>query len=84
MVAGALDGLGGVEVSGCGGELVEGIEGDAGAKEGFGAGQGLEALVGGGDILLPVALLDAASGAGDVGGEEAGPVEVEEGVDLGD
>ena len=92
FVAGSLNGLGGVEVGGCGGEAVEGFEGDAGPEEVFGAGHCPEALVGGGDILLPVAPLDAAVGAGDLGGEEAGPVEVEEGaeaaleevVDLGD
>ena len=82
LVAGALDGLGGVEVGGCGGELVESAEGDAGPEEGFGVGQGLEALVGCGDILLPVAPSDAAGGAGDLGGEEAGPVEVEEGAEV--
>ena len=44
------------------------------------------------DVFLPVAAFDVAGGAGDLGGEEAGPVEVEvgaevvveEGVDLGD
>ena len=92
FVAGAADGLGGVEVGGCGGELVEGAEGDAGPEEGFGAGQGLEALVGRGHVLLPVAPPDSSGGADDFGGEEAGPVEVEEraevvveeGVDPGD
>ena len=92
FVAGSLNGLGGVEVGGWGGEPVERFEGDSGPEEAFGAGHCPEALVGGGDILLPVAPLDAAVGAGDLGGEEAGPVEVEEGaeaaleevVDLGD
>ena len=79
--AGALDGLGGVEIGGCGGEPVEGIEGDAGPEEGFGAGQRLEALVGRGDILLAVAPPDSAGGPGGPGGEEAGPVEVEEGTE---
>lgn len=37
--AGALDGLGGVEIGGCGGESVEGIERDAGPEEGLGTGQ---------------------------------------------
>ena len=82
FVAGASGGLGGVEVGGCGGALVEGVESDAGAEEGFGAGQGFEALVGCGDILLPVAASDAAGGADDLGGEEAGPVEVEEGAEV--
>ena len=82
FVAGAADGLGDVEVGGCGGELVEGAEGDAGPEEGFGAGQGLEALVGCGGVLLPVAPLDSVGGAGDFGGEEAGPVEVEEGAEV--
>ena len=81
-VAGALDGLGGIEVGGSGSEAVEGFEGDAGPEEVFGAGQGLEPLVGCGDILLPVGLPDAAAGAGDLGGEEAGPVEVEEGAEA--
>ena len=81
-VAGALDGLGGIEVGGSGSEAVEGFEGDAGPEEVFGAGQGLEPLAGCGDILLPVGLPDAAAGAGDLGGEEAGPVEVEEGAEA--
>ena len=92
FIAGALDGLGGGEVGGCGGTLVEGVESYAGAEKGFGIGQGLEPLVGRGDVLLPVAAFDAAVGPGDLGGEEAGVVEVEEGteviakegVDLGD
>ena len=92
FVAGALDGLGGIEVGGGGGEAVEGSEGDAGPEEIFGSGQGLEPLVGCGDILLPVGLPDATAGAGYLGGKEAGPVEIEEGaeavaeevVDLGD
>ena len=42
FVAGAADGLGGGEVGGCGGELVEGAEGDAGPEEGFGASEGPE------------------------------------------
>ena len=91
-VAGALDGLGGVEVGHCGGALVEGIQGDVGPEEAFGAGERPEVLVGGGDVRLAVGLRDATAGAGDLGGEEAGPVEVEEGtevvaeeaVDLGD
>ena len=78
FVAGMLDGLGGIE--------------DARPEEVFGAGHGFETLVGCGDVFLPVASLHAAVGAGDLGGEEAGPVEVEEGaevvveegVDLGD
>ena len=73
-------------------KLVEGFEGDAGPEEAFRAGHGSEPLVGCGDIVLAVGLPDAAAGAGDLGGEEAGPVEVEEGaeavaeevVDLGD
>ena len=92
FVAGMLDGLGGIEVGGCGGQLVERVEGDARPEEVFGAGHGFETLVGCGDVFLPVASLHAAVGAGDLGGEEAGPVEVEEGaevvveegVDLGD
>ena len=92
FVAGMLDGLGGIEVGGCDGQLVERVEGDARPEEVFGAGHGFETLVGCGDVFLPVASLHAAVGAGDLGGEEAGPVEVEEGaevvveegVDLGD
>ena len=53
FVAGAADGLGGVEVGGRAGELVESAEGDAVPEEGVGAGQGLEALVGRGDVPLP-------------------------------
>ncbi len=53
-----------------------------GRRKFFGAGQGSEVLVGGGDIVLPVGLADAAAGAGDLGGEEAGPVEVEEGAEA--
>ena len=67
FVAGALNGLGGVEVSGRGGELAEGFEGDAGPEEAFRAGHGSEPLVGCGDIVLPVGLPDAAAGAGDLG-----------------
>ena len=63
FVAGALNGLGGVEVSGRGGELVEGFEGDAGLEEDFRAGERSEPLAGCGDILLPVGLPDAAAGA---------------------
>ena len=81
-IAGALHGLGGVEVGGGGRELVEGFEGDAGPEEPFGAGEGSEVLVGGGDIVLPVGLADTAAGAGDLGGEETGPVEVEEGAEA--
>ena len=81
-IAGALHAVGGVEVGGGGRELVEGFEGDAGPEEAFGAGEGSEVLVGGGDIVLPVGLPDAAAGAGDLGGEEAGPVEVEEGAEA--
>ena len=81
-IAGALHGLGGVEVGGGGRELVEGFEGDAGPEEAFRAGEGSEVLVGGGDIVLSVGLPDAAAGAGDVGGEETGPVEVEEGAEA--
>ena len=91
LVAGLLNGLGGVEVSGGGGEAAELFEGDAGLEEALGAGERPEVLVGGGDIVLGVGLLDPAAGADDVGGKEAGPVEVEEGgegvtkevVDLG-
>ena len=79
FVAGALNGLGGVEVGGCRGKPVERFEGDAGPEEALGAGERLEALVWGGDVLLGVSLPDLAVGAGDRGGEEAGPVEVEEG-----
>jgi len=58
----------------------------------MGAGHCPEALLGCGDIFLAVAPFDATVGADDLGGEEAGPVEVEErteviveeGVDLGD
>ena len=82
FVAVALDGLGGIEVGGSGSEAVEGFEGDAGPEEVFGAGKRLEPLVGCGDILLPVAAFDAAVGAGDLGGEVAGPVEVEEGAEA--
>ena len=39
-------------------------------------------LVGGGDIVLPVGLCDAAAVARHLGGEEAGPVEVEEGAEA--
>ena len=81
-VAGALDGLGGVE-AGCGGsDAVEGSEGDAGPEESLGAGQRSEVLVGGGDVVLPVGLRDAAAVARHLGGEEAGPVEVEEGAEA--
>ena len=53
----ALDGLGGIEVGGCGGQLAERAEGDAGPEEVFGAGHGFESLVVGcGDIFLPVGL----------------------------
>ena len=48
-IAGALNGLGGVEVGGRGGELVEGFEGDAGPEEGFRARERSEPLVGCGD-----------------------------------
>ena len=82
FAAGALEGLGGIEVVGCGGALIEGVEGDTGAKEGFGTGQGLESLVGCGDVFLPVAPFDAAVGADDLGGQEAGPVEVEDGTKV--
>ena len=69
-VAGVLNGPGGVEVGGGGGEPVEGFEGDAGPEEAFGAGHRLEAFVGRGDILLPVAPPNAAVGARDLGGEK--------------
>ena len=81
-VAGALNGLGGVEVGSGRGELIEGLEGDAGPQQVLGAGDLAEVLVGGGDVLLAVAALDAAVGAGDHGGEEAGAVEVEEGAEV--
>lgn len=41
-------------------EEVEMLEGDAGPQEAFGVIEGLELVVGGGDVLLAVALLDAA------------------------
>ena len=82
VVAGALDGLSGVKVGGGGRALAEGFEGDAGPEEVFGAGKGLEPFVGRGDIFLAVAPPDLAVGAGVLGGEEAGPVEVEEGAEL--
>lgn len=67
-------------------------KGDTGPEERFGAGQGLEPLVGRGDIFLPVEPLDAAGGASDLGGKRQGrwklrngqEVVVEEDVDLGD
>ena len=52
FVAGALNGLGGVEVSGRGGELVEGFEGDAGLEEDFRAGERSEPLAGCGSLWL--------------------------------
>ena len=79
IVAILLHGFGGVEVGGGGGEAVELLEGDAGLEERGGVRQRPESVIRGGDIVLPVALLDAAVGSGDLGGEEAGPVEVEEG-----
>lgn len=82
FVAGTLDGLGGFEVGGCGGQLVERVEGDGRPEEVFGAGHGFEPLVGCGDVFLPVASLHAAVGDGDLGGEEAGPVEIEEGAEV--
>ena len=79
IVAVLLHGFGGVEVGGGGGEAVELLEGDAGLEERGGVRQRPESVIRGGDIVLPVALLDAAVGSGDLGSEEAGPVEVEEG-----
>lgn len=79
LVTGALDALGGLEARGCEDELVEGLEGGAGPEEAFGVGQAAEPVVGGGDFGLGIALFDAAGGACDVDGEQAGPVEVEVG-----
>ena len=74
-VAGALDGLG------RGGVLVERFDGEAASEEGFGTRQGSEPLVRRGDIFLPVACFDTTGGVGDQGGEEAGPVDVEDGTE---
>ena len=81
LVAGSLDGLGGVEGGGGGGELVERLEGDVGLEEPLGVGSRAEAFVGRGDVPLAVASPDAPVGAEDLGGEEAGAVEVEEGAE---
>ncbi len=78
----SLRGNSSIEVGGCGGQLVERVEGDGRPEEVFGAGHGFEPLVGCGDVFLPVASLHAAVGDGDLGGEEAGPVEIEEGAEV--
>ena len=57
-----LHGFGGVEVGGGRGEAVELFEGDAGLEERGGVRQRPESVIRGGDIVLPVALLDAAVG----------------------
>ncbi|WP_419937176.1 hypothetical protein [Candidatus Palauibacter sp.] len=58
-----------------GGEAVEVLEGDAGPEEVFGAVEGLELVVGGGDDPLAVALLDAALSTEDLlGGGSREPV----------
>ena len=74
-----MEGVGGVQAGSGEGEAVEILEGDAGLEEGGGVGQRPEAVMGCGDLVLGVALADAAVGPRDLGGEEAGPVEVEEG-----
>ena len=67
----------------CGQRLaVEDFEGEPGSEEGLRVGEPLEALVGGGHVLLPVASADTAAPAHPLGREEAGPVVVEEGREV--
>ena len=73
--AGLLEGLGGVQAGSGEGAAVEILEGSAGPEEGGGVGQRPEAVVWRGNLVMGVAFPDAAVGCGDLGGEEAGPVE---------
>ena len=80
--AGAPDALGRPETSGPHGDAVELLEGDSGPEEALGVGESAEAVVGSGDLGLGVALFHA-SGLGDLlDGEQAGPVEVEQGGEF--
>ncbi|WP_420636949.1 hypothetical protein [Candidatus Palauibacter sp.] len=65
--AGHANGLGGLEARGGRSGLVELFEGDAVTEEVLGIGEGLELLVGGGDVLLAVVDADEAGAALGVG-----------------
>ena len=77
-----MHGLGCVEVSHSGVALVEGVAGDLGPEGAFGEGKRQGVVVGGADIVVAVGPLDSAAGRDRLGGEEAGPVEVEERAEL--
>ena len=63
-------------------DAVEFVEGDPGPEEALGVGEAAEAVVGGGDHGLGIALFTRPGLGGLLDGEEAGPVEVEQGGEL--
>ena len=75
-----IETLSGCIVAAFGGDCIQLLEGDAGFEVARGLGQGFQFFVRGLHVFLAVALAEFAFGIGIVGGEVAGPMEVEVGA----